>query len=541
MNRKRWAGLGLLAVAAAVAAVLLLVRPIAKAPFQPGAWVPRDADLVAWIDGLQPLGDGLRSLGSKVGGAQGLPEALALVADVDLLDPQAIERVGLRPDAGLVAFRFRDALWLAVPVAGDRGVAHLLGVLRKRGYTLPDLPNGPWPVGARGEPGREVARLWRAQGPEDGGDVLLGRLPLAGQAEPEAEHAALKQAPRLGTLPGGPGVGHLRARLAPDGPELKAAHAAVGPANLLIGGAIDKIQRLEADLQVAGGAPRLTVHLVSAPGQLDDFAKYHMGFLGQASTLDLGDLLPDETPLLVRARLNPALLGLIPGVLRDRLLPASLLGVLHPALVGVDASQLLVAAWEGQVAAGVLSVADDVPLDPGQWPRLDPRAAVRGFVAVSLQSDLAAQTLVERCRAALETSPERPETVQLRAWAGFQVPGPGAPWLLLRKGRQVALVSGTGTREDLQRIAEGKFPDLGQFTRPGLERELVQGDKHWLGLLGSTPRVARSLRRRGVPDYAVQMLASVATVAAGLELLPDRFTLRLELRPADDSDDQEVH
>jgi len=177
-------------------------------------------------------------------------------------------------------------------------------------------------------------------------------------------------------------------------------------------------------------------------------------------------------------------------------------------------------------------VADDVPLDPRIWPSLSARRSLRAVLALSMRSDVAADALVQRVRTVLDTSTEPSKPAQFGRWTGLAAAGPEAPWWLLRDGRRLALVSGVGAGDDLGRMAAGRFPSLGAVVAGDIERDVVQGRRQWLSVLVTTPRITRSLRRRGVPDHFVQMLGSVAAVAAVVRLTPDGIEFDAALRPA---------
>ncbi len=488
--------------------------------------VPEKADAVVWLDRFDLAAHGLRRLTDRVAGARGVREALQVLADVDPLDRAAVESAGFRPDAGAVLFRWQNALWLALPVGDEKGALHVQTVLKRRGYAVEG--QNPWRVMDRQDVHTQVAEMRLRDA------IVLVQWPIAEKPATMADYDA---APKRQALTGGQGELHAQFQVVADGPELSAVHGVLGPANLVLGGLIDRVDRLDADLQLDVQQPLLHVRLASKPGALADIADYHVRFLPDApgALLDLGQLLPDETPLLVRVRLNPALLNLVPQAMRDALLPASALGFWHPALNGVDFQRSVLAAWDGQVAVALLGVADDLPLDPNQWVQRSWRKDVRFALAFSVHSDTEADTLVQTVRAALETSPDKPTTAQFRDWSGFSIAQPDAPWWLLRHGRHLAVVSGRGEGEDLARVATGKFPDLQSAATAPVEKSLVTGMGRWAGALLETPRLARALRRRGVPDYAVQLLAAVQSVAAAVSLDADALSLDIQLRPTAES------
>ncbi|MSP91065.1 MAG: hypothetical protein EXR79_04555 [Myxococcales bacterium] len=496
-------------------------------------WVPIDAAPVVWIDELGATIDGAAALAQAVAGTAGLLDAAEIAAGLDLRDAAAVGRAGLRLDAGVVGFGWQQGEWLVVPVEGRAGVEHLVGVVRRRGHAVVELPSAPSPaqlaytVADRADATREVGWLWWVP------PVLIGRIGAsAAGAAGASTFAAWHSAPRrtAASLTGAPG--QLHARLPLDSAQRAAAHHGLGPLNFLLGAALDRLHGLEADAHVGRDGVTVTARLTAAPGQLQDVAAYHQGFVADApgETLDLGDLLPDETVALARARLNPALLQWLPAAVRDAVWPASALERLHPALVGVDARQLL-DELDGQVAFALLGIADAVPLDPRQWAALAPRLALRGAVAVAFRQPEAAARFVDRCRSALDTHPERPTTVAFGAWNGLAVPGPTVPWWLLRRGRDVVLVSGVDAHEDLDRVARGKFPSLAAAAGSELARSVVQGTGAWLAGRVETPRIARSLRRRGMPDYVVQMVASLGEGTVAVALGPDAVTIHAEIRP----------
>ena len=541
-RRARW----LLGSAAllTLAGVALAIWSHAQAlpPFELDTWVPQDVTEVLWTADLDQVARGIDGLTSRVPGAEGVHEVVQLLAGVDLLDADAVQEAGFREDAGIVAYRWQGAAWLVLPVLGPRGAQHVVDLLRRRGYppvlqtATTDRVLAHWSLGDRTDAAREALHIWHLP------DAVVVRwTPRSAAAQPPAlawtQWVAAKRLAK-GGLHAGPGEVHVRLDLPPDGPLTAAMHEALGPGNLLLGGLVDRFIRADADLQLVADTPSLHVQLKTAPGAAADVAGFHAGFLAETpgTLLDLGDLLPDETVLLLRARVNPGLLQMVPAGLRDRVLPASLLGALHPALVGVDARSALLAAMDGETAVGLLSVADAVPLDPRAWQEQNWRKSLSAFAAAMFTSDVAAQAFMQSCRTALETSTDRPVTAQIGNWSGFSVPGPDAPWLLLRSNRSVALVSGQGASEDLQRIAAHRFPNLAAAAHGAIEADLVAGRRFWLGALATTPRTVRSLRRSGVPDHFLQMLASLSSASAAVQLTADGLDVTVQLRPSAEED-----
>ncbi len=539
MSRRSWAAMAGLAALATVAALWWWRPAPALAPFQPAAWLPASAEMVAWCEPAGDVAARFDHLSQSVAGLRGVWDAVQLATGVDWRSAAAVAKAGLRSDAGLAACWWHDAAWVTVPIDGQRGADHVLEQLRRRGYGVgaaEAVAAGQlWRIGAR-EGAADRLQLWQGQ------EAVVLRLPQEGTPTGDSalEFQAFLAAPRRASLDERPGVLHLRwnwrpaaaAATSASAAKVQAAlHRALGPADLLVGGILDRIEGLDADVELGPQGLGAQVDLRSAPGKLADVAAYHSGFISDAAALSVSELLPDETPLLATLRLNPALWQSLPQLVQDAALPSHALQVLHPSLSGVDARQAL-GAWDGQVALALLAVADSVPLDPRAWEKLWWRTALRPVVAVSLRSDVQARELQDRLRQAIDTSAERAESASYGDWTGFAVPGPGAPWLLLRRGRALAMVSGLGSADDLRRVGEGKYASLAKTAQGSQETAILAGKKYWAGSLLHTPRVVRSLRRRGVPDYATQLLAAIDSVAVSVELTPDRLSLHLGLRPS---------
>lgn len=579
-TRRRWqigaVAVVLMAVAAAVVWWLTQVR---LPPWQAGRWLVADADAALWFGPLDQTAAALRQVVQQVPGAQGILQAAELTLGVDPTQPDAVERIGLRGDAGPVLLRRKQISWLVLPVAGQHGAQHLLSRLAQRGFASRPLSSGGsatlgWQILDRTDASQPRGAVWYLPPPDS---VALVAWPDAGLAAdaakppspdtPEAMLADLRAAPAgdasaLETLAVAAGVGARPGgapvrgwwRIGKSDPLRMQLANALGPTTLVLGSVIDKVTRVVVVGELSGAGPRLSVALDAEPpvptdpqrpppGPLVDFAQYWGEFLPESkgAMLQVGDLLPDETPLLVRARLNPGLLGMVPDAIKGAILPSSALSHLHPALTGVDLWSHVLQVWDGQVAGGLLAVSDNVPLDPAGWSKLWWRTALRPWLAVSLKTDTAARTLLERTEAALAAAKatgsltETYGPVQYRGWIGIQVSGPDAPWWLLRQDKRVVFVSGQGSDDDLRRVAEGRLPDwqtaAAKLPALALLPGLVAGEGQWAGLAVQTPRVVRALRRRGVPDYATQLIASLSSVAAQLRLTDRALWLDVELRP----------
>lgn len=486
-------------------------------------WIPVDAEALVWTHRLDTVTRSVRQLTRQVPGLEGVGEASKLLVGVDLTDAEAVAASGLQPQSGLAVFRFGGALWAVIPLEDSRGALQIHDLLTKRGFTV--VPGQPVTrVMDRTDVKREVAQLREDRG------VLLVRWAMDDKV---ADPDAYENAPKLTKLPSPPGEVHARMQVRADGPEIASLHAAVGPANLVLGGMIDRVTMVEADLVLATAQPYVHVKMTGAPGAFQDVADFHTRFVPDApgASLDLGSVLPDETPLLVRAKVNPALLEMVPVAIRDAYLPPTVLGGWHPALNGVDFGRSVRDVLDGEVAAGLLAVADDFPLDPSLWLSRSLRKDLRFFVAASCKTDTDAANLLGLVKTALETGADKPSVVQFGDWAGIAVPVADMPWWLLRSGRHLLVVSGRGEGEDLARTASGKFPSLDKAVGDGPAREVLTGRGRWFGALVEFPRIVRALRRRGVPTYALELLGALRSVSAGVGLTGDGIDLVLSLQP----------
>lgn len=569
----RWLGAVALLVSVVAAGVWWWLAPPRLPPWQPARWLVADADAALWFGPLDRTVDALGQVVEQVPGAQGILQAAELALGVDLTKPAAVAKAGLRADAGPLALRRKQINWLVVPVTGPDGAQHVLGRLGQRGYASQPLtaqagsPAG-WQLLDRTDPKQALGVLWYLPPPEAvvvvaWPDAAKDAEPAAAQAAladlraaPPGQSAALEPLAIAAGVPARPDGAPIRGwwRIGKNDPLRMQLANALGPTTLVLGTVLDKVTRVVVLGELSGNAPRLSLALDAEPaaptdpkqpppGPLVDFAQYWGEFLPEhkGAMLAVGDLLPDETPLLVRARVNPGLLGMVPDALKAAILPSSALSHVHPALTGVDLWSHLLQVWDGQLAVGLLAVGDQVPLDPASWPKLWWRTALRPWVAFALKTDTAAKTLLERVEAALAAAKatgslaETYAPAQFRGWTGIEVSGPDAPWWVLRQDRRVVFLSGQGTQDDLRRVAEARLPDwstaAAKLPAPALLPGLVAGEGQWAGLVVQTPRVVRALRRRGVPDYATQLLASLASVSAQLRLTDRALWLDLELRP----------
>lgn len=508
---------------AVVATVAWLCWPRRLNTFDWRQQVPADADGWLWLDQPDDARRGLAALTRSVPGLRGLPEALQLWTGVDLLDADDVAEAGLRDDVGPVGFAWRGSIWLVVPVRNADGERHLRDLAAARGWRL--TATGPHTARLQTAAQADAGECWLTP---DQRWVLRVGPPLA-----DADRAWQQVAKLAGKPPTEvrPGAVHLHLAIANESREQ--LRQRLGPAAGLLGGVLDRLRSADVDLAFAGALPTLRVRLASEPGQLADVAQYYQDFVAEeGGLLDLGDVLPDETALLVRGRLNPLMLQLALNLVGGPGALTAALSAWHPALAGIDPARQVLAPWDGQWGVALLGLGDGLPLDPGAWTPATLRPQLRFVLAGHFKTDREAADLVARVRSAVETAGTPPTPVQLGPWTGWTVVDPNAPWTLLQQARRVLLVSGQGALEDLQRVASAKFANLQSRSRSEPERGLVEGRRQWWGVLATTPRLVRALRRRGVPDYAVDLLAAVAQWSVVARWSPDALELTTHLQPA---------
>lgn len=544
------------AVAAAVIATLVGVgvwygvqqRGAAGTRPTAASLVPADAQGVIWTDELAALGRGLLRLQQRMPDSSGLVDAAAMLLKLPGIDAESLRSVGLDPDSPVVVYRWRGGIWVALAVGEPRGAEHLWTVLRNRGHVVEAAESGDsWRIQSRD--GSEVIAAADllggtlvVRGPDRLAVAVAANSPnghtLPTAATPTAladlaDLATWQAAPRIepDQLTATAGDLHARWQLGKDSAIRKLVRRSLGPAALLFGGYVGSFERVALDVSLDVDNPLVRLQLLTAPGRGADVRKYHQDFIADDSPalLDVGDILPDEPALLVRARVNPRLAAMASGLLR--MAGAMDLGVLHPSLRALDTAALLVALLDGQLAVALLGISDEANPDPRTWPRSQVRANLGLAVALSLTNDTAAQTLLARIRALLTESQVKVAAAKLGAWQGFSVLGAGAPWSLVRRGRALLWLGGDGELARFERVDKGRFPSLGRAVSTPLEKELVAGHKRWLGALITTGRIVRSARRRGIPDSLTKMLASVSALAVGVQLHDDGLTVDVQLRP----------
>lgn len=511
-------------------------------------WVPQAATIRLLGASHGALADALAEQTARFDGSAGAVVAMGVAVGLPRWDRASLQQAGFAADGDAALFVWQGHLWAVLTGVGAAAERHVLETLDRRGVVAklqssPEAAVAAWTL-RRGE---VEAALWR---PEPGVLLLRWEIPksiaatlgtvedagvaAAADAGKPADLAALRAASRgVAALPDDVAV-QLRADLGRGDALRPALRSAVGPAGLLVGRIIDQIEGFDLALHLRGEAPAVVGRLRVKAAVAEEFAKYHQGFLADEAALDLGTILPDEVAGWARIRVNPALLDMIPGFLRDRILPADLLGRVHPALAKLDAQSLLIGAWDGQLAAGLLGIDDTLALTPAALR--DPQGSLAHaglFLAVGLGDARRAGTLVAAVQGALQEAGLDPQATTIGPGKGFAVAAKAGevllPTTVLAVGSGVVVVAGQGEQERLERAARGRFPTLGGAAVTPLEKSVASGTALWLGLGSTTGRVVRAARRRGIPEHFVRMIPPALTACVQLDR--EGLLLRFEARP----------
>lgn len=578
MSRAALRGLVAFAVLVVVAAAAWLLRG-AERPGGPvsaaATLVPAASPAALWSAPLGDVADQLETVAGRLEGSGGLAEAAGVWLGIGRLDRAHLAHAGLRPEAGVAACVFDGALWLLVPAVSDQGAALLAKILGHRGVTLvargerrwrsndPSVhvwheADGTWVARAL-LPTRWAAQIGAAPGASNTPGSAVAPAPAAADG---AAAAAQANVVRPGETRGDAAEGDAAAdaalqrwRDAPRrsdaaGPALQgvwtlatgdglrpALRSALGPATLLFGRAVDAIEAVELQVTGLADAPHIALRARLPAGLAKELASYHQGFGAEAAGVDLGALLPDEVALQLRGRLNPALLDMIPSMLRDRLLPRELLGRLDPALATVDARALVIEAWNGELGGGLLGVADD--LVPSPRLLAEPSGllgSLGGYVVIGLRDQAARERLQSAIEQAFAAAGSPGEPVRLGAGSGTTWPKASPPRTLLGAGHGLLLLMGDGELARWQRVADKKLPSAADVAAGALERDLLVGRDAWWAAGIAVGRIVRAARRRGIPEHFVRMIASIAAANARLDLDDRGIAVDLVVRPRIDKD-----
>ncbi|GEM_PF-3529052 len=541
MSVKFWKPVAAVAVVAAIGVGVWLGRDGSRSveAVDPATLVPEDATAVAWVDSFAEVADGLRALARKVPGTAGVVEAAELLLDVPSLDEPGFQARGLTTAAGAVLFLWRDAWWLVTSTPRSEGAEHLATLITRRGHPVKATAlagvERAWAIGKRA--GAETAgHMWL-----NGAEVVIRlgapAVALARGATPAElsvdDIVAWREAKRLapGSLAGTEGVVHARWTIGEDDPVRQKLRESLGPATLLFGRYVSSFISARADLGLEDGRASLQLKMRTKPGGGADVRRYHHGYLAkERPRLGLGAVLPDETMALARVRINPNLAGMVAGLLRFA--GGRGLGELHASLSGLDIGGLLLSRTDGQLAVALLGLTDEAVPDPRAWRGDRWRKQAGIAVALSMKTDTAAKDVLERIAATLHESKVTTQPLSLGAWQGYRVADKRSEWALLRRGMAVLCVIGDGELKRFERVRDGRFPGLASIARANLSSDVVVGKKQWLGGVLTTGRLVRSARRRGIPDSITAMIASIESLALGVELLDDGMVLRARLEPA---------
>ncbi len=527
-----------LVVIVAVSCAWWLKSPdnVSKIAFDPAVQVPAQANQIAWADSLHNIASGLATLANKVRGSEGLQEATRLLLAVRSLDDEGLSEIGLVADQGVAGFSWRDGNWIVLPVSSEVGASHLVELLGRRGHQVTELPARDslrtWRIHTRAKD-RVLGHLWLVD------QLVIARTksaPLPTDATPiaaapeEVDEWLTSKRMKPGALVS-KGELNVRWNFTKRDPLLSKLRRALGPAALLFGRYVASFKSAQASLSLRAPGPALNVRLYAPKEQASEVRRYHFGFIeNDAALLNLADVLPDEVIAIVRSRIHPNLVSMAAGLLK--MAGGVNLGIIDPSLRSLDADALLLEPFDGQLAVALLGVSDEATPDIRQWRGGGWRRQAGVAIAMAMTTDTAANLLVERVRQRLSEDGAGFKTTTLGNWTGLTRKGGQSSWSLVRHKRGVLWILGDGELQRFERVTSGRFPSLGKVVQGALERSVVDGKGQWISALLTTGRAVRSARRRGIPNSITAMVASVAALAAGIELHDDGVSVRLTLRPA---------
>lgn len=525
--------------------------------------VPADATWALHAPDLRRLRNGLRDF---TGGIEGGAGALDLVAErfgLDLRSDEALARAGIDADGSLAVFGVEGGLGLSVSVR-DAGSFRATATQRAerlaaaRTVATETVPEAGAASGAPLRfvlPGEAGARLAAGVTPQQVGLVVVDVAPGGGLGDLWQRLAELPQAESLlGTqrLP----EARTAARETPtievllDGRVVSEALGA-GP---LVDSTLASLAPWRGGITVDRG--RVAVRL-GAP--LAEGGGLPSGWLeGVATGPGLASFVPRNALAFVRASVNLEKLRKLPSFIRDRLIPARLLGLEDAPipdvgpLIEVLGDELGVAVL-GLAPAASLGAVATLANDLDSWPSL-------GRVALVVR-------LRDRARLKAMMAEIASVSAPAAGWSVSPVPVPAGSdkpfdgWNFVRAARPATGGEAASARQEPESHAVILDGDVGLLVIGAAELEAllavragkglslvasIEGDasiaadvlatradsptRAEIGLQLGFLRLSRELADRGAPPYFVKLLDSIHAISIGLGVKADGVRLDLELR-----------
>lgn len=254
-----------------------------------------------------------------------------------------------------------------------------------------------------------------------------------------------------------------------------------------------------------------------------------------------GAMLPRETTMLLRLRANVLMIRDLPAFIREMILPAGILGRIHPLLKAADPDQDLLAHMTGHVAVAFIGL--------GEASVLGKLVVARKLSQVTSQIQAALLFEVHDARAFLAAWSDYGENA---AKAGFELtetpgiaggppvmrfsqPKTGEDYAVLVSGNVVALLIGSEAYVEVRDVLEGRATPLRERAESPLAKAVVgavgseaEAAKITAGVFLTFNRLTRQLGEKGAPPFYLRVINSIFEATAALEVTPSSVRLSLE-------------
>lgn len=254
-----------------------------------------------------------------------------------------------------------------------------------------------------------------------------------------------------------------------------------------------------------------------------------------------GALLPRETTMLLRLRANVGMIRDLPAFLREMILPAGVLGRIHPLLATVDPDADLLAHLTGHVAVAFVGLGEESVLGKllvakRVWHVTsqiqaallfqvrDPQALRAAWAARAIDVTKAGFTLAEAPGVA-----GGPPVTRLSHKKS------GEEYAILFHGDVVALVIGKEAYVEMRDVIEGRATPLRERAESPLAKAVTgaagaeaDAAKLTAGLFLSFNRLTRQLGEKGAPPFYLRVINSIFEASAGIEVTGDSVRLSWE-------------
>lgn len=516
-------------------------------------YVPEDASGAILFSPPGRLRPPLAAFLAGIEGEGGLFDWMRGKYGVDVSSEDGLRAAGIDPELGVAVFR-RGGVSLVLGGASDKDA--FVGLVRARlsalGYPAPTESDAGglqvMEVGGSAEAARpHVAFAWKqnlailATGVEDGPTLVEAVRAIAsrdgkgaGLLGTDGWRSMAEALPERG--PGAFAYYDLHALEGDDRP-LVGLLSNLGPT---VGGALKSGVANARDL---GFRFSVTEDRVSLDGLLrtEPGAIPTEWLTVEGPPPAFGAMLPRETTLMLRLRANVRMISGLPAFVREMILPAGILGQIHPLLRPADPDADLLAHLTGHVAVAFIGLGEE---------------SVLGKLVVAKRL----WHVTSQIQAALLLQVRDPEAMRA-AWArmadnavkvGFTIteaPGvAGGPpvvrlshpktqeeYAVLFHGDVLAIVVGKEAYVEIRDVLEGRATPLRERAESPLAKAVTgaagaEADAARLtaGLFLSFNRLTRQLGEKGAPPFYLRVINSIFEASAGIEVTGDSVRLSWE-------------